>query len=481
MTSACGPRSTPASVPVSTQTAQPAETPAPLVSVEPPPPVPAPTLPRPDISSSGCELIAQPGEPVATVALGERVDPSNAPRPSNESERLLFRQLYETLVRVDCNGQPVPGLAASWRLDADGRTWIIILRENARFSDGTLVTATDVRAGWTRDGAAAELRPHVSHLVQSIVPIDDRTLAIALRNRRTDAPLALAHADLAIARPAAGSPWPLGTRPNRASPDRDVKPDPGAVMTLRRDNLPSIRFVNVPRDPRDVLDDGVDLLLTRDPATLDYAATLPQFQSVPMEWQRTHVLLTPGRTRTAPPLPDEARQRLAGDAVRGEARGAAGPFWWQMLRDCDVASSPSPNPPASTPRIVYDAGDAAGRDLAERFVGVVRASSPTAILDALLPDRPRRTFQRATGLSGEALVQARRRGADAGYITSLDRRPLDPCREIQVLMDGARWFDPETIVPLVETRLHAIVRRGRSGVTAEWDGGLVIAGATAPR
>jgi hypothetical protein len=42
--------------------------------------------------------------------------------------------------------------------------------------------------------------------------------------------------------------------------------------------------------------------------------------------------------------------------------------------------------------------------------------------------------------------------------------------------DGAPWLDPETIVPLVDTRLQAIVRRGRSGLTAEWDGGVVVAG-----
>ena len=40
----------------------------------------------------------------------------------------------------------------------------------------------------------------------------------------------------------------------------------------------------------------------------------------------------------------------------------------------------------------------------------------------------------------------------------------------------APWLDPETIIPLVDTRLHAIVRRGRSGFSAESDGGLVIAG-----
>jgi hypothetical protein len=41
-------------------------------------------------------------------------------------------------------------------------------------------------------------------------------------------------------------------------------------------------------------------------------------------------------------------------------------------------------------------------------------------------------------------------------------------------MEAMGWLDPETIVPLVDTRMRAIVRRGRSGLTAEWDGGLLI-------
>jgi hypothetical protein len=412
------------------------------------------------------------------VALVDRVDPSNAPRPSNESEHLLFRQLYETLIRVDCKGRVRPGLAESWSLDADGRTWVITLRENARFSDGTPVTSTDVRAGWTRDGAGDELLPSVSRLVQSVVPVDDRTIAIGLRSPRVDTPLALAHTDLAIARPAAASRWPLGTRTDGAAPE------PGApaaavdsVITVKRENLPSIRFVVAPGDPRDLLDQGLDLLLTRDPATLDYAATLPHVQSVPLEWQRIHVLLAPGRTRGSRPLPEEARQVLASDAVRGEARGAVGPFWWQMVQDCRIAPSEPRAQGAFTPRIVYDVRDAASRDLAERLVGLSRGSGAAGnpILEVLLPDRPRRTYQLAAALTGEPLAAARQRGRDAGYIISVDRRPLDPCRDIQALMDSARWLDPETIVPLIEARLRAIVRRGRSGVTADWDGGLLIA------
>jgi hypothetical protein len=422
-------------------------------------------------------LIADPGEPITTVALSDRIDPSNAPHPSNESERLLFRQLYETLVRVDCHGRVRPGLAESWRLDATGRTWIVTLRESARFSDGSPLTAADVRASWTRAGSGDELRPHVSRLVESIAPVGDRALAITLRSQRGDVPVALAHPDLAIARSVADSPWPLGTRSGRIAPDGHTPAAAAAmVITVARGNLSTLRFLVAPGDPRDLLDQGVDLLLTRDPAALDYAATLPQFQPVPLAWQRIHVLLTPGRSRSSPSLSEDARQVLAGDAVRGDAQGARGPFWWQMLPDCDVALSPPRDQSPPTPRIVYDARDGAARDLAERFVGLVRASGPaaTALLDALLPDRPRRTYQRTTGLTGEALALARRLGTDAGYVMSLERLPVDPCRDLQALMDGAPWVDPETIVPLVETRLHAIVRRGRSGVTAEWDGGLVI-------
>lgn len=482
MTLACSSRTGAAGIPASPQTGQPSASPktAPVVDE---PPVPAPAAP-PTVAEAGadeCALTAQHGDPfvpIATVGLIERIDSSHAPRPSNDSERLLFRQLYETLVRVDCMGRVIPGLAASWRLDGDGRTWVVTLRENARFSDGTMVTPADVRASWMRDGAGDELRPDVRRLVQSIVVAGDRSVAIRLQRPRIDMPLPLAHTDLAVAKPVAESPWPFGTRSSRIASE-----DTPSAIAIERDTRPAIRFLVAPGDPRDLLDRGVDLLLTRHPAALDYAATLPPFQTVPLAWQRTHVLVTPGRSRSAPSLPEDLRQVLAADAVRGEARGARGPFWWQMIGDCEVASPSARRQASPTPRIVYDANDGAARDLAERFVGLVRASGPAAVtfLDVLLPDRPRRTFERATGLAGEPLALARRLGSDAGYVIAVDSRPLDSCRDLQELMEGARWIDPETIVPLVETRVHAIVRRGRSSVTTEWDGGVVIAGTYDPK
>lgn len=480
----CSSRGTPPATPVAAQPDQPASPPEDVPSPPAPraaEPVTAPATPTtaPARAVDQCALIAEPGEPIASVALSERVDPSNAPRPSNDSERLLFRQVYETLIRSDCMGRTVPGLAASWRLDADGRTWIVTLRDNARFSDGSLVTAMDVQGSWSGAGGTGELHPSASRLVESISPISERVLAITLRSQRTDAPMALSHSDLAVAKTVADSPWPAGTRAARIITERSAASSngPSAVVVSQANQAP-IRFAVAPGDPRDLLDRGAELLLTRDPATLRYAASLPQFQTLPLAWLRTYVLLTPGRSRTAPALTESSRHALASDAVRGEARGALGPFWWQMLPNCEVSRPAPPGQPSPTPRIVYETADAAARDLAERLVGLARAPGPssTVFLDALLPDRPRRTYERATGLAGEALTVARRRGTDAGHIVAVATSPVDPCRDLQALLDAAPWLDPETIIPLVDTRLHAIVRRGRSGLSAESDGGLVIGG-----
>jgi len=432
-----------------------------IPSVLPPSLIVPPQQARAPVTPAAADCRLFPGqtestEAIFSVGLNERVDPIHAPRPTNESERLLFRQLYETLVRVDCEGHAVPGLAASWRLDGSTKTWVVTLRPNARFSDDTPVTAMDVVSSWMRPDAGpaigSELRPDVRRLVRSVIVVDDRTLEIDLQSRRPDAILALGHTDLAIATPSPGSPWPMGTRSARIGR--------GGTSVITLFNLSgnfSIRFpVASGRDSRDLLDQGVDLLVTRDARTLNYASTLPQFQTTALPWLRTHVLLTPNRAGAAPSFSTDERRALAQDAVRGEARGAEGPFWWESLADCEVDPPQAPPvTPSAMPRIVYDSDDSAARELAERLVGIGK-------------------YPRASGLASDALAQALRRGNESAYILSLDRRPLDPCREIDALMDNAGWIDPRSIVPLVDTRPQAIVRRGRSRLNTEWDGTILL-------
>ncbi len=419
--------------------------------------------PSPAAQPDTCAVIAATGDAITTIGLNDRIEPANAPRPTNDGERLLFRQLYETLIRVDCEGRAGPGLAAAWRFDADAGRWIVTLREDARFGDGTAVIAADVVAAWSREGSGGELRQDVRRSVLAAAAIDDRSVAITLHRQSADAPTALAHPDLAIVKRIAGLPWPLGTRSARIEPDTQQPALKNAVaMTMTASGGGPLRIVTAAGDPRDLLDAGVDLLLTRNPSALEYAGTLAQFERVPLAWQRTLVLLTPGRARPSLAPTEESRQALAADAVRGDARGAQGPFWWEGLSACAAPPSAPRAQSAPVPRVVFDASDAAARDLAERLVGL-------------------RHYQRAVGLAGDALSQARRLGGDAGYVVSVESRPLDACRDLQALLDRAPWLDPATIAPLIDTRLHAIVRRGRSGLWAEWDGGVIIANATAPR
>ncbi len=283
----------------------------------------------------------------------------------------------ETLIRIDCRGRAIPGLAASWRLEPDGRTWIVTLRDGARFSDGSDVTAADIRAAWARD-ASGEMRPQVSRLVQSIALAGDRAVAVTLHSRRADAPVALAHPDLAIGKAVDGSTWPLGTRASRIGAD-----DRPAVAAARRSRSCATAFLpSVSRsrsaDARDLLDQGADLLITRNPAVLGYASTFSQLQTLPLAWHRTHVLAVPGRPRSSPLALRRAAVRCW-PAMRFEAKHAERePFWWQSTADCAMPATPPRAQASPTPRIVYDAGDSAARELAERLVGLGRVSSPAA-------------------------------------------------------------------------------------------------------
>jgi hypothetical protein len=428
-----------------------------------------------------CRTLGEPGDPVESVALSEPVDPANAPHPANDSERLLFRQVYETLVRIDCMGRVRPALAASWQADATGRVWTMTLRD-ARFSDGAPVRAADVVAWWTSGGA--DVRPRARGHVESVTAVAERTLAITVRAATGDAALiVLGHADLAIARRAQGS-WPLGTRGVRIEPagvPANARRETLAVVSVGAPSDGSVqaaplRFLLRPnRDRRDSLDEGVDLLLTRDRATLDYAATLPHLRIVPLSWQRTHVFLSPWRGPSMPQPSLEARQTIAADAVRGDARGAEAPFWWHSLSQCPAAPPPPRAlPPLGGGRLVYDRADDASRDLSERLVGLARASgrSSPAVLSALLPATALASLQSAVGLAASELGAAR--GNDVGYVVAFDRIALDPCHQWNELTTRFSWADPDAIVPLVDTRPHAIVRRGRSGATSEWDGALTL-------
>src|SRR5687768_14841292 len=62
----------------------------------------------------------------------------------------LTRQVFRGLTRFDENLEPVPELAQRIEISADGLTYRIQLRDDARFSDGSPITAQDVAFSLTR-------------------------------------------------------------------------------------------------------------------------------------------------------------------------------------------------------------------------------------------------------------------------------------------------------------------------------------------
>jgi hypothetical protein len=213
---------------------------------------------------------------------------------------------------------------------------------------------------------------------------------------------------------------------------------------------PAIEFrVEPGTDPRDALDHGADVLVTRDPALVDYVSNRPEFTSFPLPWSRTYVLLQPtGAGRISGVFGvDSVASSLARDVARTEARPAQPPFWWRGPQACLVdLSFVAPQPTAA--RILYSLGDEVAKSIAERIVALAE------------------TRLRATGLSDRAFAAALREQGDLGYIVALPRQVSEPCRRSQALPHGA-W-----IQPLIDTRARAIVRKGVPPLTVEWDGTL---------
>src|ERR1700753_2533318 len=62
----------------------------------------------------------------------------------------ILSNLYDTLLLPTDDGKGVqPGLASAWTVSPDGKTVTLTLRDNIKFSDGSPITAQDVK--WSLD------------------------------------------------------------------------------------------------------------------------------------------------------------------------------------------------------------------------------------------------------------------------------------------------------------------------------------------
>ena len=60
----------------------------------------------------------------------------------------LLRDLREGLLTFDAAGEPAPGVAAEWEVLEGGKRYVFTLREDARWSNGDIITADDFVRTW---------------------------------------------------------------------------------------------------------------------------------------------------------------------------------------------------------------------------------------------------------------------------------------------------------------------------------------------
>jgi len=259
------------------------------------------------LSPSDCTPL--PGQPLKggtlVLALTDSVDCTRAPIPSNFSEQIVFGNLYETLVNVDCSGRLLPGIAQSWQTNVDGTVWDFVLRD-MRFWDGTPVSSAIIKECWSTNRAhpaASDLNPPwlwFQPEAESIQTISPTHLRITLREPFANLPYLLAHTAYAIAIRQPGWIWPVGSGPCRLRPSTSIPiPDIHCLPNIHHPERPTwdkLVFRVMPgSDPRDLLNNNCDAVLAQDRVSLDYFAGSPGLHIVPLPWDHLYLLVCPPR------------------------------------------------------------------------------------------------------------------------------------------------------------------------------------------
>lgn len=146
----------------------PATTPAPVPTEAPAPPPEAPTAQAapteaPAAPAAPTEAPAEPTEAAApAAAMGGALIHGHTPEPDTLDPAATFsswvqielKHIYDTLVWWGPDGNYYPGLADSWEISDDGKTYTFHLRQGVKFHDGTPFNAEAVKYSFDRIGTA---------------------------------------------------------------------------------------------------------------------------------------------------------------------------------------------------------------------------------------------------------------------------------------------------------------------------------------
>ncbi|CTQ52105.1 Dipeptide-binding protein [Roseibium album] len=108
------------------------------------------------------------------------LDPTSAAAGAIDS--VLYSNVFEGLTRFGPDGSVNPGLAESWEISADGKTYTFHLRSGVKFHDGTDMTAEDVKFSLdrARDDDSANAQKALFAGIENVEVVDPQTVKVTL-------------------------------------------------------------------------------------------------------------------------------------------------------------------------------------------------------------------------------------------------------------------------------------------------------------
>lgn len=137
-------------------------------------------------TAAGAPVLAQPRPKnggTVTYAAGSATQTLD---PQFITDVTTFRAvgtMYEALTKQDENGKVGPGLALSWTVSPDKRTWTFKLRPNVFFHDGSPFNAQAVKFTYDRilNPATGSPRRSTLEMVESTAVVDDLTFRLTTK------------------------------------------------------------------------------------------------------------------------------------------------------------------------------------------------------------------------------------------------------------------------------------------------------------
>ena len=130
---------------------------------------------------------AMASEPVkgGTLRVCQPAEPPGLDPTANTAaaiDRVVFANIYEGLIKVDQNGQFIPGLATSWEVSPDGKVYTFHLRKGVKFHNGEAFNAQVAKWNIERAKGEETVNPHPEYFrgITEIEMPDDDTLIITL-------------------------------------------------------------------------------------------------------------------------------------------------------------------------------------------------------------------------------------------------------------------------------------------------------------